>query len=92
MSVLLDEPVPDVRARVEQRLEGRAPRLVKLGVEYPADRRALADVAAQQVLQDLSPEQVFRSLYATRHDGELPDALLAAFHELVDEVKQGGAR
>jgi DNA repair protein SbcD/Mre11 len=86
--VLLDKPVPDVRAQIEARLEGRGPRLVKITLDHPREREALADSEVQTVLQDLSPEQVFRSLYAMRHDGEVSAELLSAFHELVDDVRR----
>ena len=53
---------------------------------------ALADVGAADSLQDLTPEQVFQSLYRKVHGKErTPDtAVLAAFHELVDTVGQEG--
>ena len=89
LRVLLDQPVPDLRAQIEERMAGRGPRLARLTVEYPGEVRSLADGTAQ-VLRDLTPEEVFRSLYSSRHGGQVPDDLLAAFHELVDEVGQKG--
>ena len=87
--VLLDKPVAGLRTQIEAKLEDRAPRLLKISVEYPAAKSALADVVAQPALQDLSSEQVFKSLYRARHDSDVPEPLLAAFHELVDTVGQG---
>lgn len=94
------DPEPGLRARVEDALAGRAPRLVKLSVERPGQQLSLADVAPVETLHDLTPDQVFRSLYRKSRDEdqdqdqvvehEPPPELLAAFHELVDAVSQEG--
>ncbi len=116
---------PELRARVEEALAGRAPPLIKLSVVRPLRERTLADVAPVETLHDLTPDQVFRSLYRKAsadadadadgdrdsdgdgdgkgdgkgegegaaepgNEAEPPPALLAAFHELVDAVSQGG--
>jgi len=88
--VALERPEPGLRRQVEEALEGRAPRLVKLTVEHAGHGRTLAEsAAAARDLKDLSPEEVFRSRYSRSHEGDPPPELLAAFHELVDLVGQG---
>jgi exonuclease SbcD len=86
--VALDRPEPALRRQVEEALEGRAPRLVKLTAVHEGDGRSLAEAAAARDLKDLNPEEVFRSRYRRSHEGDPPPELLAAFHELVDQVGQ----
>ncbi len=64
LRVLLDRPEPDLRVQVEERLAGRGPRLARLTIEFPASWQSLAD-GTEQVLRDLTPEGVFRSLYSS---------------------------
>ncbi len=86
--VRLEEPRPDLRSLVEADVDGKHPRLVKIAVEYIGEGGALADEETA-ALEELTPEQVFRRLYATRYPDEPPADLLTAFHELLDGVHQG---
>lgn len=90
--VLLERPDPALRARVEAALEGKAPRLVRLAVETRGDGAALADRVAQRMLEDLQPGEVFANCYRRRFDEEPPDDLVAAFHELLEQVHQETSR
>ena len=64
--------------------------MVRLAVERPGREQALADAATVETLHDLTPEQVFRSLYRKDRESDREPApeLIAAFHELVDLVGQ----
>ena len=90
--VLLEGPQPHLRRVVEEALEGRAPRLLKLTAEYagagPDADRALPG----RGLEELAPEDVFRACHRDRFGGEPSEELLAAFHELVESVarEEGG--
>ncbi len=102
VAVKVDSSDPGLRIQVEEALVGRAPRLIKLSVERPGRPLTLAQVAPVETLHDLTPDQVFRSLYRKasaddedeegklKPEPEPPRELLAAFHELVDAVSQGG--
>lgn len=83
-AALLPEPRPGLREEVEAALAGRPVRLLKLSVQLTGTGSALADAVPQIDLADLKPDEVFRRLYQRQHDGEPDDALLAAFHELVE--------
>ncbi|MCC7139246.1 MAG: exonuclease SbcCD subunit D C-terminal domain-containing protein [Planctomycetes bacterium] len=89
--VRCDRPEPNLRREVEEALAGRAPRLLRIGVELPGDARALAEAAPGATLRDLSPEHVLRLRWARDHEGEPPAELLAAFSELVESVSRGEA-
>ncbi len=86
--VSLERPQPDAQQQVEQALEGRQPRLIRLGVCYTGTGASLAEVLPQRSLSELSPEEVFRRCYERSHQGDPPAELLAAFRELVELVDQ----
>jgi exonuclease SbcD len=84
----IDRPQPDLPRRIEEALEGKEPRLVRLTLESSGHRRSLAETAVAVELSDLQPEQVFLERYHRDHQGAPPAELLQAFHQLVDEVAQ----
>jgi exonuclease SbcD len=87
--VLLDRPEPALRRRIEPALEGKGVRLVKITPELVGRTQALAEMAPHVRLAELRPEDVFIERYR-RDFGALPPAeLLAAFHELVEQVERG---
>jgi DNA repair protein SbcD/Mre11 len=89
--VLLKAPTPDVRARVEEALEGKAVRLLRVRVEHQGDGGALADTARQGVgpapLGDIEPTRVLEGLYKRTYGGVVPPDIAAAFAELVEQVR-----
>lgn len=85
--VALERPEPKLRALVEAALDGKAPRLIRLGTEATGDGNALGDRVAQQRLAELDPRDVFVRLWGRDH-GEAPsDAVLAGFDRLLAEVQ-----
>lgn len=84
--VLLDAPEPRIRELVEAALGSRPVRVLRIGVEYGGFGLALADQPRRQELHDLSPQDVFMACYERRYGEPATPELLAAFHELVDEV------
>lgn len=88
--VQLDKPQPNLRQRVNQLLETKAVRLVKLTTHYTGTGRNLADSAPAVSLADLKPEQVFWRKYQSLHQNEPSQALQDAFFELLETVENGG--
>lgn len=85
--VALERPEPKLRAAVEVALDGKRPRLVRLGVELTGDGSALGDRVMQQRLAELDPREVFARLWARDH-AEGPGAgVLAGFDRLLAEVR-----
>lgn len=89
--VLLSRPEPHLRQMVEQALDGKRPRLVKLSIEYTGDAAALADVNPGVNLRDMEPHEVFLRRYRRDHEDDPPAELVEAFHELVEDVRQEDA-
>jgi exonuclease SbcD len=89
--VALDKPEPALRKRIDEAMEGKEARMVRIappvfngtGVDLP-DSGAVG-------LSELSVEQVFLLKYKQKHGNEPSPEMLAAFHELHDHVAQEGA-
>ena len=88
VAAAIDRPQPDLPRRIEEALEGKEPRLVRLTLQSTGHHRSLAETAVAVELSDLQPEQVFLERYQRDHRGAPPGKLLQAFHQLVDEVAQ----
>ncbi|MDP2344742.1 MAG: exonuclease SbcCD subunit D C-terminal domain-containing protein [Deltaproteobacteria bacterium] len=90
VKVLLDKPVPALRAQIEQALEGKPVRLVRVDREGQGDGAALGDATRAvgvevTALSELSPTAVFQALYRRQFDGDAPVELLAALRSFVDD-------
>lgn len=84
--VALDRPEPKLRALVEAALEGKRPRLVRLGVEQTGTGAALADGVVAR-LAEVDPRDVFVKLWARDHADPPGEVVLRAFDRLVSEVR-----
>lgn len=89
VQVALDRPEPGLRPTVAEEVRGKRVRLVRIASVLQGTGRALGDVEARRTLSELLPEEVFRRRWERDHEGAPPADLLAAFHELVDEVGRG---
>jgi exonuclease SbcD len=89
--VRLDRPVPGLRDRIEQALDGKRPRLVKIGVVRAGDLAALGDAAPGVSLAELAPRDVVIRRWRRDHQGEPPPALLAALDALVARVQEASS-
>ena len=85
----LERPEPGLRHDVEDALEGKHARLVTLTVELTGHGQALADSEQTAGLADVEPEQVFRLAWSRSFEEDPSPEILAAFHDLVDQVMQG---
>ena len=86
--VALEQPVPGLRRQVQEAMAERAARLVKLTVSFTGGGDALADTVLVERLRDIQPEEVFVRRYQRDHEGDPPSALMASFHELLNQVMQ----
>lgn len=84
----LSRPEPNLRQIIEKALDGKRPRLLKLGIEYTGDGAALADIEVGENLRDLDEADVFVRRYRRLHEDEPPAELMEAFHELLEQVQQ----
>jgi exonuclease SbcD len=83
----LDRPEPKLRGLIEAALDGKRPRLIRLGTETTGDGGALGDRLVQQRLAELDPRDVFVRLWGRDHAEPPGDAVLAGFDRLLAEVQ-----
>jgi DNA repair protein SbcD/Mre11 len=84
--VALARPEPRLRATIDAALEGKLPRLIRLGVEATGDGAALADHRRGQQLSEVSPTEVFERCWHRRYGGAPSVAIRGAFQRLLAEV------
>jgi exonuclease SbcD len=84
--VAVARPEPKLRALVEAALDGKRPRLIRIGIETTGDGGALADRVAQR-LAELDPREVFVRLWGRDHAEPPGEAVLAGFGRLLAEVQ-----
>jgi DNA repair protein SbcD/Mre11 len=89
--IRLERPESTLRSEVTEILQGKHVRLVKLTVETTGSGKALSETVEQKQLQDIQPDDVFRQLYASQHEGDPPADLMACFHEVVEAAEHGEA-
>jgi DNA repair protein SbcD/Mre11 len=85
--VALSRPEPRLRASVDAALEGKVPRLIRLGTETTGDGASLGDHRRGQQLAELEPTEVFERCWHRKY-GDAPSAAIrGAFQRLLDEVR-----
>ena len=88
--VVLTEPVPGLRPRLEAAVADRHARLVRIAPEFRGgDGRQLADGVEVERLADLDPMDVFSRRWRQRYEGEPTAELETAFRSLWHEVEAG---
>ena len=86
--IRLPAPEPTLRADVEQALEGRRARLVRLQPTYTGTGEALGDGAEARGLADFQIEDVFLKCWQAKYEDEPGEEQLEAFRGLVEQVQQ----
>ncbi|NVM74554.1 exonuclease SbcD [Duganella sp. SG902] len=82
--VLLEQPEPGLRARIEAALEGKAVRLAKIETSTAARGSSIdKEVMTLDQLEKLKPDDIFKQLYQQRFGNEAPADQLSAFAELM---------
>jgi DNA repair protein SbcD/Mre11 len=85
--VALHRPEPRLRTTIDAALEGKWPRLIRLGVEPTGDGAALGDQRRGQQLAELAPTEVFERCWHRRFGDAPSQAIRGAFHRLLEEVQ-----
>ncbi|MBF6624909.1 MAG: exonuclease SbcCD subunit D C-terminal domain-containing protein, partial [Pseudomonas stutzeri] len=84
--VQLDEPLPDLRQRIESAISGKACRLVRITSEY-AGKRGETETEALLGLDQITPEELFIRAWTERF-GNPPDTqALEDFASLLQGVE-----
>lgn len=88
VQVALDKPQVHLREQVMRALEGKNVRLTRIRTVYPA-REPLASASFRgKDLDDLTPLEVFTLCYEQNYQQDPPEALCAAFKEVMAQVEE----
>ncbi|MBE7375834.1 exonuclease SbcCD subunit D C-terminal domain-containing protein [Pseudomonas lopnurensis] len=84
--VLLDEPLPDLRQRIETTLAGKACRLVRIASEY-AGRRGEAESEVLLGLDQITPQELFARAWEEQFGNPPDEQALDDFATLLQTVE-----
>lgn len=85
--VLLTEPDPTFRHRVEEALRGKAVRLTSIVPSYPRrEGEAGTKPLSYNDLRKIAPLDMLRHTFAVKYGGELPGEIETLFNEVMREV------
>ncbi|MCC8144028.1 MAG: exonuclease SbcCD subunit D C-terminal domain-containing protein [Tannerellaceae bacterium] len=85
--VLLTEPEPALRHKVEEALEGKAARLTSVLPFYPdREETEMVRPATCRELQQMDPVDMLRHAFSSKYGGDLPEELQKLFTEVISEV------
>lgn len=87
VEVVVPKPEPSLRRSIEQAVQGKSPRLVRIGVQLVGSGLPLADAYTSASLKQLQAEDVFRQCYFKTYRDEPLPYVLEAFHELLEQVE-----
>ena len=87
--VLLDEPMPDLRQRIETAINGKACRLVRIASEY-AGKRGDTDSDALAGLDQISPQELFTRAWEEQFGNPPDEQALDDFATLLQQVEFAG--
>lgn len=84
--VLLDEPLPDLRPRIEAALAGKAARLVRISSEY-AGKRGETQSEVLLGLDQISPQELFARAWEAEYGNPPDEQALDDFATLLQRVE-----
>jgi exonuclease SbcD len=86
--VLLDKPEPSLRSKIEQVLENKGVRLVKIESSYKGreQNQEPAFLSLEEV-QKIQPDEVFLRLYQQKYGNPPDTALLNLFRDLLNQYQ-----
>ncbi|MCC8093980.1 MAG: exonuclease SbcCD subunit D C-terminal domain-containing protein [Tannerellaceae bacterium] len=87
IQVLLTEPDPGFRHRVEEILSTKAVRLTSIVPSYPKQEKdSLLQPLSYTDLQKIDPLVMLEHTYSAKYGSELPEEIKELFHEVMQEV------
>lgn len=86
VQVLLSEPEPGLRHKIETALIGKNVKLARIQPHYLHKKSRAIESVSQELLNELQPVDVFTKSYQSKYNSEVPEHLMALFQQTVNEV------
>lgn len=82
-----EHPDPNIKHKVIKTLKGKHPRLAKMTITYPKKEKTLEEERPRSFLNDIEPEEVFKSRWMSRRGIEPPQEQIDLFVKLRDQAR-----
>jgi len=88
--VLLDNPEPALRFKIQSVLNGKNARLAKINVKYPDSLSSENNrsIIANDKLQELQPSDIFSKIYLSKYNNPVPEEIQILFNQVAAEISQ----
>ncbi|WP_432670175.1 exonuclease SbcCD subunit D [Flavobacterium sp. SM2513] len=88
IQVLLEEPEPALRYKIEEVLKYKNVRLARIQPYYPNKKESTSEFNQQELLHELQPVDVFTKSYQAKYSAEVPEHLMELFQQTLIDVNQ----
>ena len=88
IQVLLEEPEPALRHKIDEVLKFKNVKLARIQPHYPLKKGSSSESLAPELLHELQPDAVFSKSYQAKYGNEVPEHLMTLFQQTVNEVNQ----
>ena len=88
VQVLLEEPEPALRHKIDEVLKFKNVRLARIQPHYPKSKSNLNEASPQELLNELKPVDVFSKSYQSKYEVDVPSHLMKLFQQTLEEVNQ----
>lgn len=90
VKVLLDQPIPDLKNRIQEIVQTKNVRLARIDAKLPRkDKSTNDEILVNEIeLHNLQPIQVLNTIYSDKYNEEIPTELNHMFNEIVIEINQ----
>jgi exonuclease SbcD len=88
--VLLDNPEPALRFKIQSVLNGKNGRLAKINVKYPdtLSSENNGSIIANDRLLELQPSDIFSKIYLSKYNNPVPEEIQILFNQVAAEISQ----
>ena len=88
IKILITEPEPSLRNRIEEALKGKSVRLARISAVTPANEKQ-NNILAPDELQQISPLDLAEKVFVQQYGGEkMPEPIRRLLHEVIQEVER----
>ena len=88
IQVLLEEPEPALRHKIDEILKFKNVKLARIQPHYLNKKSSSGEFNPQGLLHELQPIDVFAKSYTAKYNAEVPEHLMALFQQTLIEVNQ----
>lgn len=88
IQVLLEEPEPALRHKIDEVLKFKNVKLARIQPHYLNKKSSSSEFNPQGLLHELQPIDVFAKSYTAKYNAELPEHLMTLFQQTLIEVNQ----